>query len=326
MTAAYAPHAVDPRSVTSTARSWRALGTYIELSVENEAAAAEAAPLAVAVLDDVDAACSRFRADSDLVRANQAAGQWVSVSPILIGALQVALRAAHTTEGLVDPTLGELMIAGGYDRTFSQIGGSVAPHALPAPPTGSAWGDVLLDGTTVKVPPGVSLDLGATGKAYAADLVALTLVEQLGIACAISVGGDVRAHAPEGVEVTWPVDVAADLPTLRAGGPGVCRVPLSAGGLATSSVTARRWVRAGAAWHHVLDPRTGRPAVGPWLAVTAYGACAADANTATTAALVLGGDAPDWLSDRGVGARLLASDGSIRRTPLWPTEFEEFPA
>ena len=53
---------------------------------------------------------------------------------------------------------------------------------------------------------------------------------------------------------------------------------------------------------------------------------AADANTATTAALVLGGDAPDWLSDRGVGARLLASDGSIRRTPLWPTEFEEFPA
>ncbi len=122
------------------------------------------------------------------------------------------------------------------------------------------------------------------------------------------------------------MDVAADLPTLRAGGPGVCRVPLSAGGLATSSVTARRWVRAGAAWHHVLDPRTGRPAVGPWLAVTAYGACAADANTATTAALVLGGDAPDWLSDRGVGARLLASDGSIRRTPLWPTEFEEFPA
>lgn len=134
MTAAYAPHAVDPRSVTSTARSWRALGTYIELSVENEAAAAEAA-LAAAVLDDVDAACSRFRADSDLVRANQAAGQWVSVSPILIGALQVALRAAHTTEGLVDPTLGELMIAGGYDRTFSQIGGSVAPtRCRPRPP------------------------------------------------------------------------------------------------------------------------------------------------------------------------------------------------
>ena len=143
MTAAYAPHAVDPRSVTSTARSWRALGTYIELSVENEAAAAEAAPLAAAVLDDVDAACSRFRADSDLVRANQAAGQWVSVSPILIGALQVALRAAHTTEGLVDPTLGELMIAGGYDRTFSQIGGSVAPHALPVGGAGSAWGATL---------------------------------------------------------------------------------------------------------------------------------------------------------------------------------------
>lgn len=67
----------------------------------------EAAALAAAVLSEVDVACSRFRQDSDLVRANQAGGHWVSVSPILIGAVRVALRAAHSTDGLVDPTLGE---------------------------------------------------------------------------------------------------------------------------------------------------------------------------------------------------------------------------
>ena len=305
-----------------TRRTWRALGTYVHLGVADANLADEAAALATAVLDAVDAACSRFRPDSDLVRANQAGGQWVSVSPLLVGAIRVALRAAHSTDGLVDPTLGELMVAAGYDRTFTQIRGTAAAHSLPTPING-AWADVRVEGTRVRVPPGVCLDLGATGKAYAADLVALTLVERLGVAAVVSVGGDVRAHAPEGAEVTWPVDLATDLRAWSDNDPGVCRVSLTVGGLATSSITARRWVRAGSAWHHVMDPRTGRPAQTPWLAVTAYGACAADANTATTAALVLGDDAPAWLADHSVAARLVAADGSVCRTPTWPIQLEE---
>lgn len=305
------------------ARSWRALGTYVQLNVEDPAATPEAVRLAESVLTEVDLACSRFRADSDLVRANQAAGQWVTVGRVLIGAVQVAIRAAQSSGGAVDPTLGEFMVAGGYDRPFSQMTGSTAADAMPDAPTANSWGDIEIDGSRLKVPVGVALDLGATGKAFAADLAALTVVERLGVAAIVSVGGDVRAHAPEGAEVRWEVDVAPDVPTLAARGPGVCRVPLSAGGLATSSVTARRWVRAGSAWHHVVDPRTGRPAGGPWLAVTAYGACAADANTATTAALVVGSQAPEWLADHGVAARLLAVDGSICRTPAWPTDHEE---
>ena len=303
-------------------RSWRALGTYVHLGVADATVADEAAALAAAVLSEVDVACSRFRQDSDLVRANQAGGHWVSVSPILIGAVRVALRAAHSTDGLVDPTLGELMVAAGYDRTFSQLPSTVEAHALPVPVAG-AWSDVRIDGDRVRVPHGVALDLGATGKAYAADLVALTIVERLGVAVVVSVGGDVRAHAPAGAAVTWPVDLAPDLRAWSDNDPEVCRVSLTAGGLATSSVTARRWVRAGSAWHHVLDPRTGRPAQTPWLSVTAYGDCAADANTATTAALVLGADAPEWLARHGVAARLLAADGSVRRTPTWPTDLEE---
>lgn len=303
-------------------RTWRALGTYVHLGVADATVADDAAALAAAVLDDVDAACSRFRPDSDLVRANQAGGQWVSVNPILVGAIRVALRAADSTDGLVDPTLGELMVAAGYDRTFAQLGGRADANALPTL-VSRGWADVRIEGTQVQVPTGLALDLGATGKAFAADLVALTLVEQLDVAVVVSVGGDIRAHAPEGAEVTWPVDVAADLRAWSDNDPGVCRVSLTAGGLATSSVTARRWVRAGSTWHHVLDPRTGRPAQTPWLAVTAYGACAADANTATTAAIVLGESAPDWLAEHDVAARLLAADGSVHRTPTWPIQLEE---
>lgn len=313
-----------PEAAAFASRTWRALGTYVQLAVAAHHLADPAASLATSVLDEVDAACSRFRPDSDLSIANRSGGQWVSVSPVLIGALQVALRAAHATDGLVDPTLGEFMVAGGYDRTFTQLATVASATALPTP-LSRAWTDVRIEESRVQVPVGVTLDLGATGKAYAADLVALAVVERFEIPVVVSVGGDVRAHGPADAPVTWPVDVAPDRHTLSTDGPGVCRVPLSAGGLATSSVTARRWVRAGSVWHHVLDPRTGYPARTPWLSVTAYGACAADANTATTGALVIGADGPRWLAERGVAARLVATDGSVHRTPSWPTQLEELP-
>jgi FAD:protein FMN transferase len=94
-------------------------------------------------------------------------------------------------------------------------------------------------------------------------------------------------------------------------------VRLGAGGLATSSVSARRWRRGGRQWHHVVDPRTGLPAQGPWRTVTALGRTAAAANAATTASIVLGDAAYAWLVDRQVAARLVDHDGHVTRTPAW---------
>ena len=92
---------------------------------------------------------------------------------------------------------------------------------------------------------------------------------------------------------------------------------LGSGGLATSSVSARRWRRGGRQWHHVVDPRTGLPAQGPLRTVTALGRTAAAANAATTASIVLGSAAHHWLTARGVAARLVDHDGRVTRTPAW---------
>ena len=87
---------------------------------------------------------------------------------------------------------------------------------------------------------------------------------------------------------------------------------------ATSSTAARRWVRGGREWHHLIDPRTGEPARGPWRTVTAVGHTAAAANTASTAAIVLGVQAAAWLSAHGVAARLVDHDDQVTTTPGWP--------
>ena len=71
--------------------------------------------------------------------------------------------------------------------------------------------------------------------------------------------------------------------------------------------------------HHLLDPRTGRPTAGPWRTVTATGPTCVAANTATTAALVLGADAVPWLEQHDVTARLVDESGAVHRVGAWPT-------
>ena len=89
--------------------------------------------------------------------------------------------------------------------------------------------------------------------------------------------------------------------------------------MATSTILARRW-RTDDGWaHHLIDPRTSAPVAGHVRTATALGENAVGANVASTAALVLGSDAEAWLTERGVHARLVLADGSVRRVGSWPT-------
>ncbi len=297
------------------APSWTALGTTVELRVP-QALAADAVHRSRAVLAEVDAACSRFRPDSDLNIVNARAGRAVRVSPVLVAAVRVALEAARETNGMVDPTLGVLLATAGYDRTFDLVPGR-QHGAADVPVHRARWQDIDVTDETVCIPE-AGLDLGATGKAFAADLLALTLAAEFGAPVLVSIGGDVRVVAggePTAYNITIDHTLAA---AAQSAAEGVRHLTLHDGGLATSSSAARRWQRGGRAWHHVLDPRTGSPAAGPWRTVTALGHTAAAANTASTAALVLGADAVPWLTERGVAARLVGHDDRVVTTADWP--------
>lgn len=301
-------------------RTWHALGTYVQVVVD-EAGAADAAERAVRqVLHHVDRACSRFREDSDLVRANAQAGRVVDVDPLLVEAAEAALDAAERTDGLVDPTLGLHLAAVGYDRDVSLIAGQdIGPVNLRRTPRRSGWREVetYADGR-IRVPHGVALDLGATGKAFASDLAARLAAEAAGCGVLVSIGGDVAVgpspSAPED-PAGWPVGVQE---TGRGDDQLREAVLIDRGGLATSSTLARSWSTGGQARHHLLDPRTGRPTAGPWRTVSATGATCVDANTASTAAIVLGRSAEPWLAERQIPARLVTVDGRVLRVGGWP--------
>ena len=299
-------------TVRNGTATWRALGTYVHLSTADAAALEPALQIATRLLEDVDRSCSRFRKDSDLVRANAHAGSWTDVDPLLVKAVGAAMEAAAQTDGLVDPTLGHAMTAAGYDRDISLVlAESTDPAGVPVPARAGAWLDIQRDPAgAVLVPHGSALDLGATCKAWAADLIVAAIAAQSDATVVLSLGGDIAVAGPGG----WPVAITETIDDPS----GAEIVHLPYGGLATSSTAARRWIRGGAIRHHLIDPRTGEPTSGRWRTVTATGPTCLAANTATTAAIVLGDRAVGWLGERDIPARLVNTAGRIVRTRRWP--------
>jgi thiamine biosynthesis lipoprotein len=79
----------------------------------------------------------------------------------------------------------------------------------------------------------------------------------------------------------------------------------------------RRWRRSGESLHHLVDPKTGMPAAGRWRTVSVAAATCVDANIATTAAIIRGDAAPEWLAGFGLPARLVGTDGTVVRVAGW---------
>jgi thiamine biosynthesis lipoprotein ApbE len=298
-------------------KTWKALGTSVHV-LTTDPQELPAAEMAVKeILEDVDAAYSRFRDDSELTRLNASGGRTVKVSSLLATAITTALRAASVTHGAVDPTIGTAIRIAGYDDDFARIAGDRGPVMLrtfKAP----GWQVVHVDraAQTVFLPAGVELDLGSTGKALAADLAAHaahTAMRNGGVL--VSLGGDIAIAGtpPEG---GWRVLIAEDSGTPPdSDGQVIC---VGGGGVATSSTTVRRWTRGAAVLHHIIDPKTGLPTTGPWRTVTVVAGTCVDANIAATAAIVQGEAAVDWLRAHQLPARLVENDGTIHYIGPWP--------
>ena len=299
--------------------SWRALGTLVQLVVTDPGCLAEARHLLTADLAEVDVACSRFRADSEICALRTVKGRPARISPLLAEAIAVALRAARLTEGDVDPTVGAAMSAVGYDRDFEQIQPIGPPLALTVR-TVPGWREVHLEGQSLTMPAGVQLDLGATAKAWAADRSAARIASRLGCGVLVSLGGDIAVAGPA-PEDGWRIRVqdVTGSPTDPPAGP-YALIAIRDGGLATSSTTARRWQRGGDVLHHILDPRTGLPAEPVWRTVSVAAGTCADANAASTAAVIRGRRALGWLAQLGLPTRLVDTTGVVFTVAGWPDQ------
>jgi len=271
-------------------------------------------------LMELDDAVSRFRADSELSAVNRqvASGPVTAVvSGLFAEVVSAALTTAELTGGLVDPTIGSTLIHSGYD---TDIDAAAVRHDWmmrdrPVPALG--WKLLQFDprSRVLSMPRGMILDFGASAKAYAADRIAGLLAGTLPGGFLVDLGGDIAVAGtpPPG---GWQVGVE------HADGTIGQVVTIHRQAVATSSTRLRTWVRNGERIHHIFDPRTGDTALPVWAEVTCAAATAVEANAASTAAVILGEDAPGWLDLNGVSARLRRQDGEVVLTGDWPAPDE----
>jgi thiamine biosynthesis lipoprotein len=296
--------------MTATA-AWRAWSCTVRVTVDRDDAIDAASAGLAELMNRVELACSRFRDDSEISRANARAGLPTPLSPLASELVGTALRAAADSHGAVDPTVGHHLVAAGYDTDIEFVrrspGERLRVDRLPQ------WRAVGLDPDlrVLTVPVGLSLDLGSTAKAWTVDRAADDIARRHGCGVLVEIGGDL---ATAGGAQPWLIRVAE-----REGGGGEL-VTLSSGGITTSTTTVRRWHRDGEVMHHIIDPRTGACGDGPWRTASVWADTAVDANTASTAALVLGHRALDWLTARGTTARLVGTDGHVLKVGGWPAD------
>lgn len=305
----------DQKTTEPLTTSFAAIGTTNHILVTVGSSLPPAARLAQRHLADLDKAVSRFRDDSEvsqLARMAETGEAWYFGSRLFNDHLDAARHAARISGGLVDFTVGSAVIASGYDADFDIVR-SRAGYTLPVHPAkGPGWEQVIRGAAgRVSTPRGTVLDFGATAKAHAADTIADLLDAALPGGFLVNLGGDIATAGPPPAG-GWRVGIEAADGGIRQ------VVAITDQGVATSSTQLRHWHTDAGTVHHIVDPRTGRTALAVWAHVTCVASSALEANTGSTASIVLGEEAPAWLNRNRVAARLERPDGTVVLTSDWP--------
>jgi len=281
---------------------------------------------AVRFVDHLEATWSRFRVDSELTRINRHAGVAVPVSPATLDLVALAVAAWERTGGRFDPTVGDAVIAAGYDRSFDDVGLD-GPPATTGPTRVPGCAGIVVDhaGGTVTVPAGVRLDLGGIGKGRAADLTATRLVESGALGALVDLGGDVRTIGVAPAADQWVITVedpdspdAALLGLSIAGAPhGGASSSVGGGAVATSTTLRRRWQGPDGPAHHLIDPATARPSTSGVVLATVVAADAAWAEIFAKAALLAGAhDGAALIAGAGLAGLLVTDDRHGQRVRI----------
>jgi thiamine biosynthesis lipoprotein len=274
------------------------MGTIAELQVAHadERVAEDAIDAALAELLQVERTMTRFRADSDIGRANLgAAREGIAISAETALVIEAALRWASASDGRFDPALGSASeLWDVLHRHEPPAAGQVARLA-----SRGFWRKVDLSreggGARIRFEDReVHLDLGGIAKGYGIDQ-ATTALRRRGIAHAlVTVGGDLFAlgHAPDGAP--WQVGIRDPHHLDRLAG----RLAVADRAVTTSGDYERFFTWHGRRYHHLMDPETAAPRRTLMRSVTVLGGDCMNADAAATAVFGLAPHAAERVARR----------------------------
>lgn len=284
----------SPTPIVEYDRRFKLFGSHVRLLIGAPARAGLPSPEAIGIqieffLRLLHRKLTRFDRNSELCALNADPGERCSVSPTLAMAVESALWAARTSNGLVDPTLVEDLERAGYGSSKADLEPAAIPDALalaprrrPASPReGAPWREISVDAVAgvVSRPAGVRIDTGGSGKGLAADLASNRLEGYATFA--VDAGGDLRIGGERPVSRLVRIDHPLwDEPAHE--------LMVERGAVATSGMKTRLWPTGEGFAHHLLDPATGEAAWTGVIQATSLGETALEAETLAKMAFLSG--------------------------------------
>lgn len=276
---------------------FKAMGGPCEVLVDCDDAS-QASELVRIAADEawrIEAKYSRYRPDSVVSNINAAAGSVVSVDEETAALLGYANHCFELSEGLFDITSGVLRKAWRFDGgahlpSISEIA-RLLPHV--------GWYKAVWNPgkSSLRLQPGMEIDLGGLCKEYAVDRACALLAAHSASAALVNFGGDLAVTGPRRGGKPWSIGV--DDPA-RTGAGCVRVIALERGALATSGDARRFVLRNGVRYGHILDPRTGASVSGAPRSVTVVAKSCTEAGMLATFAMLQGSEAETFLDEQDV--------------------------
>jgi thiamine biosynthesis lipoprotein len=254
---------------------------------KDESEAEKLASLSFAETQRIENKFSRYRDDNIIYQINHSNGTPIAVDQELARLLDYADRVYRLSDGLFDITSGVLRKAWKFD------GAPLVPdmQLIDSLLTRVGWNRVQWNGDSIRLQPGMEIDLGGVGKEYAVDIVAEKIFREFGAPVMVNFGGDIRAITAEENPVPWVVGI--EDPERDSGAIG--QIDLVNGGIATSGDLRRFCFVDGVRMGHILNPLTGWPATDAPRSVTVLGDYCVEAGFLATLAMLHGTDAEEFL-------------------------------
>ena len=265
------------------------------------------------LLKSLELRWSRFLESSELSIANMNPGIAQPVSGETHELIE-AMKRGHTfTRGAFDPTLLPALVAEGYSTSLVSPELKTRVHDA-ARSRGNLLG-VELGPETLTIPLGTMIDSGGVGKGLAADIAVRMATESGAVGVLVDVGGDVRVSGFSPRGDSWRLAIENPFDTAKR----LSVITVSDSGIATSTVTKRRFQAGARETHHIISPRTLRSTASDTIQATVVASTAADAEMWTKVAFVDGHRALVDLARRyRFEAGCLLVSGEWVTTPGWP--------
>lgn len=266
------------------------------------------------VLDDAMALCADYEArlsktveGSDVWRINHAQGQWTQVDPETIDLLEQAVSWSEATDGAFDVTIAPVMALWNFTDGSKKLPDEAELSAAAALVD---YRSIELDGDSVRVPEGVSIDLGGIAKGYISDKVAQRLRQNKVTSGYLNFGGNVVVIGGKPDGEAWNIGIQDPFAET---GVSLLAVSVSDAAVVTSGNYERFFDLDGVRYHHILDANTGYPASSDVAGVTIICADAAKADAMSTSCFLLGSRAGLELVEATEGAEavFITTDGQV---------------